>query len=113
MPIGGPPQGPFLNAAVLVEYAEIRALFGALLAIELELGRVRTVTWGPRTIDLDLLWAESESIASADLVVPHPRLHERAFAILPLLDVAPHAPYAGPAASAVTAAGVTVTDLRL
>jgi 2-amino-4-hydroxy-6-hydroxymethyldihydropteridine diphosphokinase len=63
------------------------------LAIERLLGRVRSpdVVWGPRTIDLDVLWIEGELIAEPGLNVPHPRLGDRVFALRPLLDVAPDA----------------------
>ena len=90
-PVGGPPQGDFLNAAVLVSWEE-GDLLEALQAIERDLGRERDVRWGPRTIDLDILWAEDRIISDPPrLVVPHPRLHERAFALAPLLDVVPDA----------------------
>ncbi len=91
-PVGGPPQPEFLNAAaaVLYEGAPLE-LLDALLAIEARLGRVRGERWGPRTIDLDLLWIEGLAIDTPRLVVPHPRLHERAFALVPLLEVVPGA----------------------
>lgn len=91
-PVGGPPQPPFLNAAVLLAYGggEI-ALLDALLAIEARFGRVRAERWGPRTVDLDLLWIEGVAIDTPRLVVPHPRLRERAFALVPLLEVVPDA----------------------
>lgn len=91
-PWGDVPQGPFLNAAVLVTWAgSPRELLDLLLGIERLAGRVRDLRYGPRTLDLDLLWIEGITEASEDLVVPHPRLHERAFALWPLLDVAPFA----------------------
>jgi 2-amino-4-hydroxy-6-hydroxymethyldihydropteridine diphosphokinase len=91
-PVGGPPQPPFLNAAVLVEAEDAPlALLEDLLAIEARFGRVRRERWGPRTLDLDLLWIAGTTVNDARLVVPHPRLTERAFALLPLLDVAPDA----------------------
>jgi 2-amino-4-hydroxy-6-hydroxymethyldihydropteridine diphosphokinase len=106
-PVGGPAQADFLNAALLVEYMEsASALLAALQSIEHDLGRVRTERWGPRTIDLDILWIDGEAIETPDLVVPHPRLGERAFALAPLLDVAPDAPYARP-----TDGAVRLTDL--
>src|SRR6185312_4413165 len=84
-PIGGPPQSDFLNAAVLVDWpGDPLALLDALAAIEHDLGRVRRERNGPRTIDLDVLWIEG-------LVLDHPRLVERAFAVAPLLEVAPNA----------------------
>jgi len=97
----GPPQPRYLNAAVLLRWPadDLRALLTRLLHIEESLGRVRTERWGPRTIDLDILWAEGVSLALSDLTVPHPHLHERAFALLPLLDVAPDAPYVVPVAA--------------
>jgi len=93
-PAGGPPQGDYLNAAVLVVTSlDARVVLERLLAIERTLGRDRSAgeRWGPRTIDLDLLWIEGEAISEDTLTVPHPRLHERPFAIRPLLDVAPDA----------------------
>lgn len=91
---GGPPQGDYLNGAVLIVTAEpARGILDWLLAIERGLGRVRpdAERWGPRTIDLDLLWIEGEAVAEPGLHVPHPRLAERVFALRPLLDVAPDA----------------------
>jgi 2-amino-4-hydroxy-6-hydroxymethyldihydropteridine diphosphokinase len=93
-PAGGPPQGDYLNCAALVSTAlPARELLLRTLAIEHALGRVRPdpVRWGPRTIDLDILWIEGEAIDEPGLTVPHPRLGERAFALRPLLDVVPDA----------------------
>ena len=93
-PAGGPPQEDYLNAAaLLVTSLEARLILDRLLTIERALGRVRpdAVRWGPRTIDLDLLWVEGEVIHEPGLEVPHPRLGERPFALRPLLDVAPDA----------------------
>ena len=90
--------GPsFLNAAVRVVFEparSARSIVAALLAIEHQLGRVRTrgeARNEPRTLDLDLLWTSDAPSAHPDAVVPHPRLHERAFALAPLVDVAPEA----------------------
>jgi len=91
-PVGGPPQPEFLNAAVLVTYRGSPAdLLDALLDIERRLGRVRLERWGPRTIDLDVLWIDGVAVETERLVVPHPRLRQRAFALVPMLDVAPDA----------------------
>jgi 2-amino-4-hydroxy-6-hydroxymethyldihydropteridine diphosphokinase len=91
-PVGGPPQGDYLNAAVRLDASlDPLALLDALSAIEHDLGRSRTVKDGPRTIDLDILWMGALILEHPRLVVPHPRLHERAFALLPLLEVAPFA----------------------
>jgi 2-amino-4-hydroxy-6-hydroxymethyldihydropteridine diphosphokinase len=94
-PVGGPEQGPFYNAALLVTYeGGPLDLLAALQGVERLLGRtreVRDVRWGPRTIDLDILWIEGLAMESDELVVPHPRLTERAFALRPLVDVEPDA----------------------
>ena len=94
----GPPQPRYLNAALLLRCPslDLRVLLARLQSIEASLGRVRVERWAARTIDLDILWAEGIAIDVPGLTVPHPRLRERAFAILPLLDVAPDAPYASP-----------------
>ncbi len=86
----GPSQADFVNAAARVrtELAP-RALLDALLAVEASLGRVRAERWGPRTIDLDLLSWEGGEVREPGLLLPHPRLRERAFALAPLLEVAP------------------------
>lgn len=90
----GPPQPDYLNAAVrLWALAEPTDLLARLLGIERDLGRRRTSgnRWEARTIDLDVLWIDGLVLATPTLTVPHPRLTERAFALLPLLDVAPEA----------------------
>jgi 2-amino-4-hydroxy-6-hydroxymethyldihydropteridine diphosphokinase len=94
-PVGPPDmmaQPRFLNAAVALETVLAPdALMRALLEIERAMGRVRTEKNGPRTIDLDLLWIEGMTLATELVTVPHPRLKERAFALAPLLEVAPAA----------------------
>ena len=57
--------------------------------IEHELGRVRDIRWGPRTVDLDILLYNNDNIETENLIVPHPRMHERAFVLIPLLEIAP------------------------
>jgi 2-amino-4-hydroxy-6-hydroxymethyldihydropteridine diphosphokinase len=88
----GPPQPAFLNAAarVATDLAP-HALLDALLSVERQQGRVRGERWGPRLIDLDILWIAGVAVDSPGLVVPHPELRRRAFALRPLLDVAPEA----------------------
>jgi 2-amino-4-hydroxy-6-hydroxymethyldihydropteridine diphosphokinase len=90
----GPPQPDYLNAAVS-GHTELQpeALLTELLAVERALGRTRPdpVRWGPRTIDIDILWSSAGSYESATLTVPHPRLAERAFALQPLLELVPDA----------------------
>ncbi len=115
-PVGGPLQGDFLNAAVRVAWeGTAEALLDALLGIERDLGRERREKWGPRTIDLDVLWIDGIVVDEARLVVPHPQLLERAFAVLPLLDVAPSAidPRTHAAIAAPPGDGVRVTDHTL
>ena len=91
-PMGGPEQGAFYNAALLVTYdAAPVDLLDALQSIELMLGRVREERWGPRTIDLDILWVDGLAMESERLTIPHPQLVERAFALRPLVDLAPDA----------------------
>ncbi|MBP2620514.1 2-amino-4-hydroxy-6-hydroxymethyldihydropteridine diphosphokinase [Streptococcus panodentis] len=90
-PWGGVEQDPFLNQAVEVEsWLAPQDLLQTLLAIEADLGRVREVKWGPRVIDLDILYIGQEEIYSPDLIVPHPYAAERAFVLQPLLEIAPH-----------------------
>ena len=89
-PVGVVEQPSFLNGAAALEVALApRALLETLLAVERELGRERGERWGPRTIDLDLLLYGDETIDEPGLTVPHPRLHERRFALEPLLDLDP------------------------
>jgi 2-amino-4-hydroxy-6-hydroxymethyldihydropteridine diphosphokinase len=83
-------QPDFVNAAARLETSlPPRALLDALRMIETRAGRVRTIRNGPRVLDLDLLLYGDRTVDEPDLVVPHPRLCERAFVLLPLADVAP------------------------
>jgi 2-amino-4-hydroxy-6-hydroxymethyldihydropteridine diphosphokinase len=89
-PVGVVDQPPFLNGAVAIETTlGPRELLDLLLEIERSLGRVRVERWGPRTVDLDLLVYGSETVDEPGLRVPHPRLHERRFALEPLAELAP------------------------
>jgi len=89
-PVGVVDQPRFLNGAALVETdLGPRELLDALLAVERELGRVRDRRWGPRTIDLDLLVYGDLELDGTGLTVPHPRLHERRFALEPLAELDP------------------------
>lgn len=88
----GPPQPSFLNAALRLWWSgDPFALLEALLGVEREAGRVRRERWGPRVLDLDILWSAGVRLDAPDLQVPHPRLVERAFALVPLVEVAPDA----------------------
>jgi 2-amino-4-hydroxy-6-hydroxymethyldihydropteridine diphosphokinase len=87
-PVGVIDQPPFLNGAVAIEtMLPARALLDLLLEIERSLGRVRCERWGPRIVDLDLLVYGNEVVDEPGLHVPHPRLHERRFALEPLADL--------------------------
>jgi 2-amino-4-hydroxy-6-hydroxymethyldihydropteridine diphosphokinase len=91
-PVGRRQQPDFLNAAVRIETSIDPATLVALLhQIERRLGRVRRQRWGPRVLDLDLLWMAGVRLDRRDLTLPHPRLEQRAFALLPLSEVAPDA----------------------
>jgi 2-amino-4-hydroxy-6-hydroxymethyldihydropteridine diphosphokinase len=89
-PVGGPDQPDFVNAVARVETALApAALLQRLLAIEQRHGRVRGERNGPRALDLDLLLYADEVVDARGLQVPHPRMHERAFVLLPLEEVTP------------------------
>lgn len=91
-PVGGPVQGTYLNAAFRLESDLTPEEFlGALLGIERTQKRERRERWGPRTLDLDVLWAPGLVRSGPAPVLPHPRLTDRAFALVPLLEVAPAA----------------------
>jgi 2-amino-4-hydroxy-6-hydroxymethyldihydropteridine diphosphokinase len=89
-PWGVTEQDPFVNAAALLETALApRSLLHALKRLEAEAGRVATYRWGPRVLDLDILAYGDQRVAEPDLVVPHARLRERAFALVPLAEIDP------------------------
>jgi 2-amino-4-hydroxy-6-hydroxymethyldihydropteridine diphosphokinase len=89
-PVGGPPQGKYLNAVWEIE-TDLTAwnLLQMLLAIEKQLGREKLERNFPRTLDLDLLFYGHEIVEQQGLFIPHPRLHERSFVLKPLADLAP------------------------
>jgi len=89
-PVGYADQGKFLNAAARLETSLApETLLQRLMEIEQQLQRRRDIHWGPRTIDLDILFYDQQRISSADLKIPHPRLFERMFVLAPLHDIAP------------------------
>ncbi|EJG46133.1 2-amino-4-hydroxy-6-hydroxymethyldihydropteridine pyrophosphokinase [Streptococcus pneumoniae 2070335] len=90
-PWGGVEQDSFANQVVEVEtWLPAQDLLETLLAIESELGRVREVHWGPRLIDLDLLFVEDQILYTDDLILPHPYIAERLFVLESLQEIAPH-----------------------
>ncbi|NES99582.1 MAG: 2-amino-4-hydroxy-6-hydroxymethyldihydropteridine diphosphokinase [Sphaerospermopsis sp. SIO1G1] len=85
----GPPQPDYLNGcAILQVQMTPQELLTTLLAIEQKLGRVRKEYWGPRTIDLDLLLYDQTILDEPNLQIPHPRMYERAFVLVPLAEIA-------------------------
>ncbi|WP_353252568.1 2-amino-4-hydroxy-6-hydroxymethyldihydropteridine diphosphokinase [Salinisphaera sp. PC39] len=106
-PLGPADQPDFCNAVTAIDTGlEPPALLDALQAIEAAAGRVRTRRWGPRTLDLDILLYGERRIAEPRLTVPHPRLHERAFVLVPLAALAPDAYVPGRGRVAALAAAV-------
>jgi 2-amino-4-hydroxy-6-hydroxymethyldihydropteridine diphosphokinase len=84
----GPPQPAYLNAVIEVDTTRSpRELLEAGLAVEDELGRVRVERWGPRTIDVDVLTYDELTVDEPDLQIPHPRMHERGFVLIPLSEL--------------------------
>jgi 2-amino-4-hydroxy-6-hydroxymethyldihydropteridine diphosphokinase len=91
-PVGGPLQDNYLNAVVLaVSALPAWQVLARCAAAESAAGRVRTVRWGPRTLDVDIITCDDETYDEPDLTLPHPRAHERAFVLAPWLDVDPSA----------------------
>ena len=90
-PVGGPgDQGPYLNCVVqLSTDRTARQLLTVCREREEEAERVRRERWGPRTLDVDVLWIDGEIVDQHDLTVPHPRMFERAFVLMPLRELAP------------------------
>ncbi|HYH28438.1 MAG TPA: 2-amino-4-hydroxy-6-hydroxymethyldihydropteridine diphosphokinase [Actinomycetota bacterium] len=101
----GPEQPEFLNAVVEVETAlDPRSLLETCLQVEWAMGRVRHERWGPRVIDIDVLTYDEREIREPGLEVPHPRMHERGFVLVPLLEIT---------ADPVLPGGRTVGTLRM
>jgi 2-amino-4-hydroxy-6-hydroxymethyldihydropteridine diphosphokinase len=89
-PVGGPPQPAYLNAVVAVDTTQSpRQLLEVAQRLESVAQRIRAERWGPRTLDVDVLLVGDERVDEPDLVVPHPRMTQRAFVLIPLADLAP------------------------
>jgi 2-amino-4-hydroxy-6-hydroxymethyldihydropteridine diphosphokinase len=89
-PVGGPPQGAYLNAVVAVETNLIdEEILHRCQQVEELAARERAQRWGPRTLDVDILLVDGTTLDSGELVIPHPRMWERGFVLAPLRDVAP------------------------
>ncbi len=112
-PLGPQDQPDFINAVALLEtHLSPLALLDQLQALEQRHRRVRARRWGPRTLDLDLLLFDDSMLALPRLVVPHPELRQRAFVVMPLLELAPqlvlpNGERLAAAADALTAEGLT------
>ncbi len=103
VPVGGPAQGDHLNAVVLVPPGRPRELLGLARRCEARARRVRTLRWGPRTLDVDVIACGDVRSEDPEIILPHPRAHERAFVCVPWLEVDPGAviPGRGPVAGLV------------
>ncbi|PWA12147.1 2-amino-4-hydroxy-6-hydroxymethyldihydropteridine diphosphokinase [Pueribacillus theae] len=90
-PVGFTEQPAFLNMVAEIETSlQPLELLASLQKIEDKLGRTREIKWGPRTIDLDILLYNQETVKSERLIIPHPRMKERGFVLIPLFELAPH-----------------------
>jgi len=110
-------QPAFVNAAAVLETGlDARALLDAMLSIERDFGRERagdgSDRWGARTLDLDLLLYGDEAIDEPGLHVPHPHLHERAFALVPLIEIAPDVVIPGHGRAADLVAAMVTGDIH-
>jgi 2-amino-4-hydroxy-6-hydroxymethyldihydropteridine diphosphokinase len=95
-PVGGVEQADFINAVAIVDTSlDPRGVLARLHAMEQEAGRERVVRWGPRTLDLDVIIAGDQVSDDPALTVPHPRAHERAFVLIPWLEIDPTASIPG------------------
>jgi 2-amino-4-hydroxy-6-hydroxymethyldihydropteridine diphosphokinase len=110
-PVGFTDQDWFLNTVAAYE-ADLapHGLLELLMGIEKEMGRVRTIRWGPRVIDLDILLYGDAVVSTPDLEIPHPRLAERAFVVVPLADLAPGLVLPGGKTAAALAAELSKTQ---
>ena len=107
-PVGVHAQPDFINAVAMLETGLApEELLDALLDLEARFGRVRRDRNGPRTLDLDLLLYDAQEIDSVELRLPHPRMHLRAFVIVPLLEIAPDCRIPGRGSAAAWAPAVS------
>ena len=112
-PVGPADQPDFINGCAEVETClDAHALLRELLALEQRHHRVRTRPNGPRTLDLDLLLYDQTTLDTPELQLPHPRMHERAFVLVPLAELAPQAMIPGHGQVATLAARVGTADVH-
>ena len=89
-PVGGPDQDSYLNIVIELDTdLGARELLEQAQLLEERANRKREIRWGPRTLDVDVLWVEGEKVNKPDLIVPHPRMRERAFVMIPLGELEP------------------------
>jgi 2-amino-4-hydroxy-6-hydroxymethyldihydropteridine pyrophosphokinase len=113
-PVGGPEQGPYLNAIVVAETTlDPRALLDRTQGVEKAFGRVRAERWGPRTLDIDLIAVGDLTSGDPELILPHPRAHERAFVLVPWSEAEPGARLPGHGPVAALLATVDKGGVRL
>ncbi len=113
-PVGPPGQDDYLNAVAILETTFApHALLDTFLAIERDHGRVRTERWGPRTLDLDLLLHGETTLHDARLTLPHPRMHERAFVMIPLAAISPDLVLPDGRTATTTSATLDATGVNL
>jgi len=111
-PWGPVPQGPYLNACIELDTTlPAREVLDLSLRIERDHGRERAIRWGPRTLDIDVLLYGDAAIDEEGLIVPHPRMTERAFVLVPLAEIAPGLTVAGRSIDAILAE-VETDDIR-
>ncbi|WP_239311309.1 MULTISPECIES: 2-amino-4-hydroxy-6-hydroxymethyldihydropteridine diphosphokinase [unclassified Frankia] len=111
-PVGGPTQDDYLNAVVLVPAAPARALLLAARSAEQAASRLRTVRWGPRTLDVDVIACGRLLSDDPEILIPHPRAHLRAFVCVPWLDVEPDAVLPGHGRVADLVAGLDTAGIQ-
>jgi 2-amino-4-hydroxy-6-hydroxymethyldihydropteridine diphosphokinase len=100
-PVGYLDQDDFINAVVEIQTSRSPLeLLGLCHQIEQSLGRIRILRWGPRTMDMDILWYDDVVLESPELTLPHPRMSERAFVLVPLAEIAPEIVLGGQTAEA-------------
>ena len=112
-PVGGPAQPDFYNAVVLVDTTlSAPDLLALAHSLEAAAGRVRAERWGPRTLDVDVLAYDDMRSDDPELTLPHPRAHERAFVVLPWLEIDPDGAIVGHGTLAELAASLGATGVR-
>lgn len=113
-PVGGPEQGPYLNAVVIAEGMQHpRTLLERAQSVESAFGRRREERWGPRTLDVDLIIVDGVVWDDPELTLPHPRAHERAFVLVPWAEVDPDAELPGHGPIAALLADLDQSGVRL